>query len=272
LAADARAAAEPHSRIPAVARLVATGEPTSSKRAPYPSPAVIIASGELSSSRRIWVRQAAAPGAAAKPTRSRSTLCNPAAVVPLAVAVNTASEMLPSTPMPGLQSAAARWAGAEHSEGAALPAAVVQGLQRCAGLNRLSLQPPPVSRPLTMHEAMAATQSPATPRRPADLVTERPSQRPLTGMILSTQPGPRLPTAAAAAEAKSAMEGVQHLPTQAGTEMEGVQRPPVEAGTVAGPLPPQRPLPQPTPSPLATTSPPPPEAEDAASNGPRQSE
>jgi len=52
-------------------------------------------------------------------------------------AVNAASKMLPSTPMPGLQSAAAGRAGAGHSEGAALPAAAVQGLQRCAGLNRL---------------------------------------------------------------------------------------------------------------------------------------
>ena len=186
--------------------------------------------------------------------------------------VNAASETLPSTPMPGLQSAAAGRAGAEHSEGAALPAAAVQGLQRCAGLNRLSLQPPPVSRPLTLHEAMAATQSPAASRRPADQVTERPPQRPLTGVDLATQPEPRPPTAAAAAEAESAMEGVHPPPAQAGTDMEGVQRPPVEAGTVAVPLPPQRPLPQPTPSPLATTSPPPPGAEDAAEDGPRQSE
>ena len=52
-------------------------------------------------------------------------------------AVNAASEMLPSKLMPGLQSAAAGWAGAEHFEGAALPAASVQGLQRCAGLSRL---------------------------------------------------------------------------------------------------------------------------------------
>jgi len=165
-------------------------------------------------------------------------------------AVNAVSEMLPSAPMPGLQSAAARRAGAEHSEGAALPAAAVQGFQRCAGLNRLSLQPPQVYRPLTLHEAMAATHSPAAPRRTADQVTERPPQRPLTGVDLVTQPETRPPTAAAAAEAESAMKGVHHPPTQAGSDMEGVQRPPVEAGMVAGPLPPQRPLPQPTPSPL----------------------
>jgi len=187
-------------------------------------------------------------------------------------AVNAASEMLPSTPMPGLQSAAAARAGAEHSEGAALPAAAVQGLQRCAGLDSLSLQPPPVSRSLSLHEAMAATESPAAPRRPADQVTKRPPQRPLKGVDLATQLEPRPPTAAAAAQAESAMEGVHHPPTQAGTNMEWVQPPPVGAGTVAGPLPPQRPLPQPTPSPLATTSPPPPGAEDTAADGPRQSE
>ena len=44
-------------------------------------------------------------------------------------AVNAASEMLPSTPMSGLQSAAAGRAGAEHTESAALPAAAVHGLQ-----------------------------------------------------------------------------------------------------------------------------------------------
>jgi len=43
--------------------------------------------------------------------------------------VKAVSEMLPSTPMPGLQSAAAGRAVAEHSEGAFLPAAAVQGLQ-----------------------------------------------------------------------------------------------------------------------------------------------
>jgi len=187
-------------------------------------------------------------------------------------AVNAASEMLPSTPMPGLHSAAAGRSGAEHLESAAVPAAAVQELQRCAGLNRLSLQPPPVCRPLTQHEAMAATQSPAVPRRPADQVTKRPPQRPLTRVDLATQPEPRPSTAAAAAEVELAMEGVHHPPTQARTDMEGVQRPPVEAGTVARPFPPQRPLPQPTPSPLATTSPPPPEAEDAAADGPRQRE
>jgi len=185
-------------------------------------------------------------------------------------AVKAASEMLPKTPMTGLQYAAAGRAGAEHSEGAALPAAAVQGLQGCEGLNRLSLQPLPVSRPLTLHEVMAATHSPAAPRRPADQVTERPPQRPLTGVDLATQPEPRPPTAAAAAEAESATEGVHHPPNQAGPDMEGVQRPPLEAWTVAGPLPSQRPLPQPTPSPLATTSPPAPE--DAAADEPRQSE
>jgi len=66
--------------MPAVARRAATGEPTWSKRAPYPSPAVIIGSEEPSSSRCIWVSLAAAPGAAAKPTLSRYTFCNPAAV------------------------------------------------------------------------------------------------------------------------------------------------------------------------------------------------
>ena len=181
-------------------------------------------------------------------------------------AVNAASEMLPSTPMPGLHSAAAGRVGAEHSVGAAAPAAAVQGLQGCEGQNRLSLQPPPVSRPLTLHEAMAAS------RRPADQVTERPPQRPLTAVDLATQPVPRPPTAAAAAEAESAMEGVHPSPAQAGTDIEGVQRPPVDAGTVAVPLPPQRPLPQPTPSPLPTTSPSLPGAEDAAEDGPRQSE
>jgi len=186
--------------------------------------------------------------------------------------VEAASQMLPSTPMPGLQSVAAGRAGAEHSEGAALPAAAVQGLQGCEGLNRLLLQPPPVSRPLTLHEAMAALHSPAAPCRSADQVTERPPQRPITGADLATQPEPRPPTAAAAAEAESAMEGVHRPPTQAGSDMEGVQRPPVEAGMVAGPLPPQRPLPQPTPSPPATMTPPPPRAEDAAADGPRPSE
>jgi len=187
-------------------------------------------------------------------------------------AVKAASQILPSTPMPGLQLAAAGRSGAEHSEGAALPAAAVQGLQGCEGLKTLSLQPPPVFRPLTLHEAMAAPHSPAAPRRPADQVTERQPQRPLMGADLATQPEPRPPTAAAAAEAESAMEGVHHPPTQVGSDMEGVQWPPVEAGTAAGPLPPQRPLPQPTPSPPATTSPPPPGAEDAAADGQRQSE
>jgi len=186
-------------------------------------------------------------------------------------AVNAASEMLPSTPMPGLHSAAAGRVGAEHSVGAAAPAAAVQGLQGCEGQNRLSLQPPPVSRPLTLHEAMVSTHSPAAPRCPANNVTERPRQRLLPGVDLATQPEPRPPTAAAAAEAKSAMEIMHNPPNQAGSDMEGVQRPPVEAGMVAGPLSPQRPLPQPTPSPLATTSPPPPEAEDAAVDGPRKS-
>ena len=189
-----------------------------------------------------------------------------------AEAVEAASQMPPLTSMPGLQSAAAGRAGAEHSEGAVLPAAAVQGLPRYEALNRLALQPRPVSRPLTLQEAMMALHSPAEPRRPADQVTERPPQRPLTGADLETQPEPRPPTAAAAAEAEPAMQGVHRPPTQAGSDMEGVQRPPVEAGTVAGPLPPQRPLPQPTPSPPATTSPPPPGAEDAAADGLRPSE
>jgi len=187
-------------------------------------------------------------------------------------AVEAVSQMPPLTPMPGLQSAAAGRAGAEHSEGAVLPAAAVQGLPRCEALNRLALQPRPVSRPLTLQEAMMALHSPAEPRRPADQVTERPPQRSLTGADLETQPEPRPPTAAAAAEAEPAMQGVHRPPIQAGSDMEGVQRPPVEAGTVAGPLPPQRPLPQPTPSPPATTSPPPPGAEDAAADGLRPSE
>jgi len=131
------------------------------------------------------------------------------------------------------------------------------------------MQPLLVSRPLMLHKAMVATHSPAEPRRPANQITERPPQRPLTGVDLATQPEPRPPTAAAAAEAESAMEGVHHPPTQAGSVIEGVQRPPVEAGTVEGPLPPQRPLPQPTPSPPATTSPSPPGAEDTAADGPR---
>jgi len=187
-------------------------------------------------------------------------------------ALNAASEMLPSTPKPGLQTAAAGRARAEHSKGAALPAAAVQGLHRCAGLNRLSLQPLPVSWPLKLHKVMALTQNLAAPRRPADHVTERPPSWPLTGADLPTQPELRPPTAPAAAEAKSAMEGMHHPPTQAGSDMKGVLRPPVVAGTVAGPLPPQRPLPQPTTSPLATKSPPPPGAEDAAADVPRQSE
>ena len=187
-------------------------------------------------------------------------------------AVKAASEMLPLTPMPSLQSATAGRAGAEHSEGAALPAATVQWLQRCARLNCLSPQPLPVSRPLTLHEAMAATQSPAAPRCPADQVTERPPQRPLTGVDLATQPEPRPPTAAAAAEPESTMKGVQHPPNSAGLGMERVQRPPVEAGTVAGPLPPQPPLPLPTPSLLATTSLLPAGTEEAAADGTRQSE
>jgi len=187
-------------------------------------------------------------------------------------AVKAASQLLPSTPRPGLQSSAAGWADAEHLEGDVLTAAAVQGLQGPEGLNRLSLQPQPVSRPLTLHMAMAALHSPAAPRRPADQVTERPPQRPLTGADPATQPEPRLPTAAAAAEAESGMGGVHHPPTQAGLDMEGVQRPPVEAGTVAGPLSSQRPLPQPTPSPPATKSPQPAGAEDAAADGPRQSE
>jgi len=157
-------------------------------------------------------------------------------------------------------------------EGAALPAAAVQGFPGYEGLNRLPLQPRPVVRPLTLHDAMMALHSPPAPRRPADQATERPPQRPLTGADLETQPEPRPPTAAAAAEAEPAIQGVHRPPIQAGSDMEGVQRPPVEAGTVAGPLPPQRPLPQPTPSPPATTSPPPPGTEDAAADGPRPSE
>ena len=80
LAAGARAAAEPHSRTPAVARLAATAEPTSSKRTSYALPPVTVLSGEPPWSRCTWVRLAAAPGAAAKPTPSRSSLRNPAAV------------------------------------------------------------------------------------------------------------------------------------------------------------------------------------------------
>jgi len=137
-------------------------------------------------------------------------------------AVNAASEMLPLPLMPGLQSAAAGRAGAENSQGAAFPAAAVQGLQRRAGLNRISLQPPPVSWPHTLQEAMAATHSPAAPRRPADQVSERPPQRPLTGVNLATQPEPRPPTAAAAAEAESAIDGVHHTPTKPGSDIEGV--------------------------------------------------
>ena len=117
-------------------------------------------------------------------------------------AVEAASQMPPSTPMPGVQCAAARQAGAEHPVGAVLPAAAVQGLPGCEGLNRLPLRPPPVSRPLTLHEAMAALHSPAAPRRPAEHVTERPPQRPLTEVDLETQPEPRPPTAAAATEAE----------------------------------------------------------------------
>jgi len=67
LAAGARAAAEPHSGTPAVARLAAIAEPTTSKRIPYPLPAVRVLSGEPPWSRCIWVRLAAALGAAAKP-------------------------------------------------------------------------------------------------------------------------------------------------------------------------------------------------------------
>jgi len=93
-----------------------------------------------------------------------------------------------------------------------------------------------VCRPLTLHEVTAATHNPAAPRRPAHQVTERPPHRPLARVDLATQPEPRPPTAAAAAEAESAIEGMHHLPTQARSEMEGVQRPPMEAGTVAGPL------------------------------------
>lgn len=88
-------------------------------------------------------------------------------------AVKAASEMLPSTPIPGLQSTAAGRAGAEHLEGAALPVAAVQRLQGCEALNRLSLQPPPVSRPLTLQEAKAAQHSLAAPRGSADQATKR---------------------------------------------------------------------------------------------------
>ena len=190
----------------------------------------------------------------------------------LADAVEAASQMLLSTPMPGMQSAAAGRASAEHSEGAPNPEAAVRWFPGCEGLNRLSLQPPPISRPLALHVTMAALQSPAAPRRPADQVTERPPQRPLKGADLATEPEPRPPTVSAAAEAESAVEGVHRSPTQAGSYMEGMQRPPVEAGMVAGSLPPQRPLLQPTPSPPATTSPPPLGAEDTAADGPRPSE
>jgi len=186
--------------------------------------------------------------------------------------VKAVSQMPPLTPTPSFQSAAAGRAGAENSEGAVLPAVAVQGFPGCGELNRLALQPRPFSRRLTLHEAMMALHSPAAPRLPADQVTERPPQRPLTGEDLETQPEPRPPTASAAPEAEPAMQGVHRPPTQAGSDMEGVQRPPVEAGAVAGPLPPQRPLPQPTPSPPATTSSPPPGAEDAAADGQRPSE
>jgi len=117
-----------------------------------------------------------------------------------------------------------------------------------------------------------ALHSPAAPCLPAAKVTKRQPQRPLTGADLETQPKPRPSTVAAVAEAEPAMEGVHRPPTQAGSDMEGVQRPPVEAGTAPGPLSPQRPLPQPTPSPPTTTSPPPPAAEDAATDGPRTRE
>jgi len=80
LEAGARAASGPHSRTPAVSRLAATAEPTFIKRTPYPLPAVTVLSGEPPWSRCVWVRLAAAPGAAAKPTPSRSSLRNPAAV------------------------------------------------------------------------------------------------------------------------------------------------------------------------------------------------
>jgi len=95
-------------------------------------------------------------------------------------AVKAASEMLSSTPIPGLQSTAAGRAGAEHLQGAALPVAAVQRLQGCEALNRLSLQPPPVSRPLTLQEANAAQHSLAAPRGSADQDTERTRQRRLT--------------------------------------------------------------------------------------------
>jgi len=180
--------------------------------------------------------------------------------------------MPPLTQMLGFQSEAVGRAGAEHSESAVLPAAPVQRLPGCEGLNRLPLLPRPFSRPLTLHEAMMALHNPAAPRRPADQVTEGPPQRPLTGADLETQPEPRPPTAAAAAEAEPAMQGVHCPPTPAGSDMERVQPPPVETGTVAGPLPPQRPLPQPKPSPQGTTSLPPPGAEDAAADGPRPTE
>jgi len=66
-------------------------------------------------------------------------------------ALKAPSQMPPLTPMPGLKSAAAGRAGAEHTEGAVLSAATVQGLPGCEGLNSLRLQPRPVSRPLTVH-------------------------------------------------------------------------------------------------------------------------
>ena len=141
-------------------------------------------------------------------------------------AVEAASQMPPSTTMPGLQSSAAGRAGAEHSEGAVLPADAVQWLPGCEGWNKLPLQPPPVFRSLKLQEAMVDLHSPAAPRRPADQVTERPPQRPLTEADLETQPEPRPPTAAAAAEAEPKMERVNRRYAQAGSDMEGVQRPP----------------------------------------------
>jgi len=70
-------------------------------------------------------------------------------------AVDAKSQMLPSTPMPGLRALAAGRAGAGHSKSAALRAAAVQGLPRCEGLNWLPLQPLPGYRPLTLYKAMA---------------------------------------------------------------------------------------------------------------------
>jgi len=54
MAAGARAAAELHSRTPAVARLAATAETISRKRTPYPPLAVTVQSGEIPLPGCIW--------------------------------------------------------------------------------------------------------------------------------------------------------------------------------------------------------------------------